>query len=49
MVRLILFNKRRVSGVDELKIQDFTDRPEEKEYAEILQHLDVSERALVKR
>jgi hypothetical protein len=49
MVRLILFNKQRVSEVDELKILDFTDRPKEKESAEVLEHLDVSERALVKR
>lgn len=49
IARIVLFNKRRISEVEELKIDDFTKRSSCNENEDIMASLDVSERALVKR
>ncbi|XP_064630705.1 uncharacterized protein LOC135494501 [Lineus longissimus] len=49
LTRIVLFNKRRVSEVEELKVSDFLGRKSEKDNEEILASLDVSERVLAKR
>ena len=49
MVRVVLFNKRRISEVEELRLLDFHSRSESSENQEIVDSLDATEQALVKR
>ena len=49
MCRLILFNKRRVSEVEELKVKDLTDSVKSSDSEDILAQMDFTERALAKR
>ncbi|RUS79500.1 hypothetical protein EGW08_012732 [Elysia chlorotica] len=49
MVRLILFNKRRVSEVEELKSADVIDNQNSSDSQDIIDQMDVTERALAKR
>ncbi|KAJ8320563.1 hypothetical protein KUTeg_002150 [Tegillarca granosa] len=51
IVRIVLFNKRRINEVAELKISDYEERVSDTnfEISEVLDSLDVSERALAKR
>jgi hypothetical protein len=48
VVRMCMFNKRRIDEVDELKVTDFAQRPDDVN-EEILGTLNVTERTLVKR
>ena len=48
MVRILLFNKRRVSEVEELKIKDILEIENNKD-DEILSQMDLTEKALAKR
>ena len=49
MIRILLFNKRRISEVEELKILDFYSRTLSGDNDEIVASLDPTEQALVKR
>ena len=49
LVRILLFNKRRVSEVRELKVTDFLQRQQDVDSEEILKSLDISERLLANR
>lgn len=49
IVRLALFNKRRISEVDELKVSDYECRPKENSDPNLLNSMTVTEKALVNR
>lgn len=49
MVRLVIFNKRRISEVEELKVADLTGNQQSSDSKDVLGHLDITERALAKR
>ena len=49
MVRVVLVNKRRISEVDELLLLDFNSRSSSNQNQEIVDSLDATEQALVKR
>ena len=50
LVRIILFNKRRVSEVEEIRVDDFEKRPNmEENMQDIFSSLDLSERTLAHR
>ena len=49
MVRVVLFNKRRITEVEELHLLDFSSRSSSSENQEIVDSLDATEQALVKR
>lgn len=49
LVRIVSFNKRRIAEVEELTIEDFTNRRQKGDTADIAQFLDVSELALAQR
>ena len=49
MVRILIFNKRRVSEVEEMKVSDFLNRMDNVDNEEILAALDISERLLAQR
>lgn len=49
MVRIVTFNVRRVSEVEELKKDDFSSRPKDIKNDQIMQSLALTERALYKR
>ena len=48
IVRMCMFNKRRIAEVDELKVSDYAQRPDDAN-EEILGILNVTERTLVER
>ena len=49
LVRIALFNKRRISEVAELKVSDYCNRLGSSANDEVLQQLDLTEKILVKR
>ncbi|KAL5020636.1 hypothetical protein ScPMuIL_002282 [Solemya velum] len=52
IVRILIFNKRRIAEVDELKVSDFTSRIQGDNLdttTEVFQCLGISEQALLKR
>ena len=49
MVRILLFNKRRVAEVEELKVADILQIQNNKDNEEILSQMDITEKALAKR
>ena len=49
MVRILLFNKRRVAEVQELKVEDILHAHDTKDNADIMSQLDVTEQALANR
>ena len=49
LVRILLFNKRRVAEVEELKVTDIVNIKNIKDNQDILSHMDITEKALATR